>query len=136
MRFVPVTLRAGAMVLLLMLAACRTLTGTGESLQRSVGEYNRMLRWQERGEAVARFVLPLHQPGYLRLTGGDQAPHIVDYRIGSVSWQTPGRVAVVPVELDYYLPPSVTVKTTVDSQEWSYTEGQGWQITSRPPEFP
>ncbi len=122
--------------MLLVLTACRALNGTGEDLQRSVSAYNRMQRWQEGSEAVARFVVPLHQPDYLRHATGDQAPHIVDYRIGQLTWQTPGSVALVPVELDYYIPPSVTVKTIVDQQEWHYTEGQGWQITSPPPEFP
>ena len=123
------------LLLMLALAACRSMTGTGEDLQRSVREYNRLLRWQEGGEAVARFVQPLHQPDYLKRPGGDQAPRIVDYRVGAVSWLSPGSVAIVPVELDYYLLPSATVKTVVDSQEWRYTEGQGWQITSPPPAF-
>lgn len=136
MRSVSFTLRAGAAVFLLMLAACRSLTGTGESLQRSVSEYNRMLRWQEGSTAVTRFVQPQRQPDYLRRARGDRAPHIVDYRVGPLSWQTPGSVAVIPVELDYYLPPSATVKTVVDRQEWRYTEGQGWQVSSPPPELP
>ena len=136
MKYLAVTLRATAAVLLLMLAACHSLPGgTGEELQRNVRDYNRMQRWQEGGEAVTRFVPPRHQPDYLRRAGEGHSPHIVDYRVGPVSWQTPGSVAVVPVEVDYYLPPSVTVKTIVDKQEWSYAEGQGWKITSPPPEF-
>lgn len=124
-----------AALVLLVLSACQSMTGTGEDLQRSVSEYNRMLRWQEGSEAVARFVQPRHQPDYLKRSSGEGAPHIVDYRVGTVSWLSPGSVAVVPVELDYYLLPSATVKTVVDSQEWRYTEGQGWQITSPPPAF-
>ena len=124
-----------AALLLLVLSACQSMTGTGEDLQRSVREYNRLLRWQEGNEAVTRFVQPGRQPDYLKRPGREEAPQIVDYRVGTVSWLSPGSVAVVPVELDYYLLPSATVKTVVDSQEWRYTEGQGWQITSPPPSF-
>ena len=119
----------------LVLSACHSMTGTGEDLQRSVRAYNRMLRWQEESEAVTRFVQPRQQPDYLKRPGGEGAPRIVDYRVGVVSWIAPGTVAVVPVELDYYLLPSATVKTVVDNQEWRYTEGQGWQLASPPPEF-
>jgi hypothetical protein len=122
--------------LMLAVAACRSLTGTGEDLQRSVLEYNRLLRWQEGSEAVTRFVQPLRQPDYQLHTEGGRAPRIVDYRVGTVIWRTPGSVAVVPVEVRYYLSHSATVKTISDNQEWHYTEGQGWQITSPPPEFP
>lgn len=124
-----------AALVALILAACQSMTGTGEDLQRSIREYNRLLRWQEGGEAVTRFVQPGHQPDYLKRPRGETAPYIVDYRVGTVSWLSPGSVAVVPVELDYYLLPSATVKTVVDNQEWRYTEGQGWQITSPPPSF-
>ncbi len=124
-----------AALVLLVLSACQSMTGTGEDLQRSVREYNRLLRWQEGNEAVTRFVQPRRQPDYLKRPGREEAPQIVDYRVGTVSWLSPGSVAVVPVELDYYLLPSATVKTVVDSQEWRYTEGQGWQITSPPPSF-
>ena len=117
------------------LAACSSLAVVAMECERSAKEYNRMLRWQEGSEAVIRFVQPRYQPDYLKRPGGERAPRIVDYRVGAVSWLSPGRVAVVPVELDYYLLPSATVKTVVDSQEWRYTEGQGWQITSPPPEF-
>ncbi len=136
MNYLSVLLRAVSIGGLLMLAASHSLAGTGEDLQRSVKEYNRLLRWQEGDTAVVRFVQPLRQPDYLQHGPGREPAHVVDYRIGPINWQTPGSVAVVPVEVDYYVPPSVTVKTTLDNEEWHYTEGQGWQITSAPPEYP
>lgn len=135
MRWKSVTSCLYAALVVLVLSACQSMTGTGEDLQRSIREYNRMLRWQEGSEAVTRFVQPRRQPDYLKRPHGEEAPHVVDYRVGTVSWLSPGSVAVVPVELDYYLLPSATVKTVVDNQEWRYTEGQGWQITSPPPAF-
>jgi hypothetical protein len=42
------------------------------------------------------------------------------------------------VEIDYYRPPSITVKTLVDNQEWSYEgpeEGRVWRLKTLLPEF-
>jgi hypothetical protein len=42
------------------------------------------------------------------------------------------------VEWDYYLPPSVTVRTVIDPQKWRYVEEEdrrGWILTTLLPEF-
>jgi hypothetical protein len=63
---------------------------------------------------------------------------VVDYRIKNLEcWPKKG-TAEVTVEWDYYVPPSVTVKTLTDPQKWQYFEKEDrgeWVLTTLLPVF-
>ena len=67
--------------------------------------------------------------------------HIFDVRLIDMQTTEEGRRFETTVEMDYYLLPSVTVKTFQFEQTWKYFEGddsgqQGFFVVTPFPEFP
>lgn len=125
-------------LLLLPLAACRTLTGAGEEFEKSSKAYNRMLRWQEMDQAAAAFVDKGLRPQFQQQIEAAKGVKVVDYRVKSLECDPEKGEAEVRVEFDYYVPPSTTVKTADDLQKWVYREENGkmvWRLTTLPPAF-
>jgi hypothetical protein len=63
---------------------------------------------------------------------------VVDYRVKTMECEPVKGEASVMVELDYYRPPSVTVKTVVDNQKWSYEgekDNRTWRLKTPLPDF-
>jgi hypothetical protein len=127
-------------VLLFPLASCQTLRE-----ERIAGDFNkgskaylRMVRWHEVGTTPLYFVNdPLREEFKKRVEDAKDVK-IADYRVKYQDCRPGEGKADVTVEWDYYIPPSITLKTVEDIQKWQYfntLEKQGWVLMSLYPEF-
>lgn len=131
-------------VSLLVLSSCsswresmRNSRVADEFITTSKG-YVRMIRWHEFDKSTLFYVdEPLREDFRKKVNAIDQVK-VVDYRIKNQEcWPKKG-TAEVTVEWDYYIPPSVTVRTVIDPQKWRYVEEEsqrGWLLTTLLPEF-
>ncbi len=137
-------MRIGYVVLfslaLLSLSACsywRNMTAK-QDFDDSSREYNRLVRWQEPEQACQLYVDKAIREQFLAKVQAAKEVKIVDYRVKSVECEVERNEATAKVELDYYIPPSIQIKTLEDTQKWVYVEENGnrfWQLKSLFPEF-
>jgi hypothetical protein len=131
-------------VTLLILSSCQSMRESirnariaDEFTSTSKG-YARIIRWHEFDKSTLVYIdEPLRKDFQKRIMAADQVK-LVDYRVKDLEcWPEKG-TAEVTVEWDYYVPPSVTVKTLIDPQKWRYVEDKnrgGWLLTTLLPVF-
>lgn len=132
-------------VLVLMLAACavqqkleyKQVTELGES---SRDDFMKSMRWK-RFKIAASLVTPEHRQDFMTTFRPLKDIHITDVRLANLQPAADGRRFETSIEMDYYLLPSVTVKTFRFDQTWVYSDGdgstpKGFFITTPFPEFP
>jgi len=109
-----------------------------EEFEESSKSYNKMIRWHEWEKAAAAFVAgPLREKFALRIKAAGKIT-VTDYRVRSQECNVEKGEADVVIDIDYYIPPSVTIKTVEDDQKWKYSEENGqklWRLTTLFPEF-
>jgi uncharacterized protein YceK len=124
--------------LLLNGCAAMKIAKIGTECDTSTKDYNRLVRWDELDNALSIYVSPSMKEEYRKRIPDAEKVKIVDYRVKTKECDPVKGVATVKVEIDYYRPPSITVKTLVDNQEWSYEgpeEGRVWRLKTLLPEF-
>ena len=122
----------------LTLAACATHTGLSEEFDRSMKAYNRMLRWHEIENAVMTYSDPEQREENLKQaeTLKKRGLSVTDYRILSSQYIPEKKTGDVVAEFDYYVLPSIRVKTISYRQEWVYLESiKSWKLKSGLPSF-
>jgi len=125
-------------VICVTLTACATQTGMSEGFDRSVKEYNRMLRWHELENAVTTYGDPELQNEYLKRvdTLKTRGLSITDFRVLSTKYLPEKQTGNVVTEFDYYILPSNRVKTISCRQVWVYREEiKSWKVKSGFPAF-
>jgi hypothetical protein len=126
--------------LLFLLASCQSIREgrISEDFTKGEKEYIRMVRWQEMGSTPLYFVNdPLREEFKKRVEDAKDVK-IADYRIKYRDFRPGEGKADVTVEWDYYIPPSITLKTVEDAQKWQYFDTdkkKGWVLMSLFPEF-
>jgi len=134
------------MILFLVLttaSSCGTVNtlknmNAANDFQESAKTYNWMLRWHELESAEATFAAEALREEYSERVKAAKGVTITDYRIRSQVCKPENNEGKVVVEIDYFIPPSVTLKTVEDIQKWTYVEKNGkksWRLTSLLPEF-
>jgi hypothetical protein len=132
-----------AAVIPLLLGGCSIykdvkIVNIGTEFDKSSKGYLNLLRWQEFESALTTYVSVPMQDEYRKKIKETGEARIVDYRVKKKECDPARGDATVIAELDYYRPPSVTVKTVVDTQKWSY-EGENdqhsWRLTTLLPDF-
>jgi len=124
----------------LLLSGCAALktANIGNEFDKSSKDYLTLLRWQEFESALGTYVSVPQQEEYRRKLKETGEVKIVDYRVKREVCDPVRGEATVVAELDYYRPPSVTVKTVVDNQKWVY-EGEddkrSWRLTTPLPDL-
>jgi hypothetical protein len=125
-------------VICLALTACATHTGLSEEFERSMKAYNRMLRWHEIENAVMTYSDPERREEYLKQaeTLKKRGLSVTDFRILSSRYLPEKKSGDVVAEFDYYVLPSIRVKTISYRQEWIYLENiKSWKLKSGLPSF-
>ena len=125
-------------VICLTLAACATHTGLSEEFDRSMKAYNRMLRWHEIENAVMTYSDPEQREDNLKQaeTLKKRGLSVTDFRILSSRYLPEKKSGDVVTEFDYYILPSIRVKTISYRQEWVYMESiKSWKLKSGLPPF-
>jgi len=124
----------------LVTTACVNHTGIRDEFEKSVKDYNRLLRWHEISTAGALYMVPEGREAFIaaaeKLNKKDLS--ITDYRILTRECLTEKGTGDAVVEYDYYILPSNRIKTLVYKQEWVYREindTKTWKVKSALPVF-
>ncbi len=127
-------------ILAFLLSGCATMKNVniGTDFEKSVKAYLNLLRWQEYDNALSKYGRPALQEEYRKRIEKAADVKIVDYRVKREECDPVTRRGTVVAELDYYRPPSVTVKTVTDTQKWVYeeiNESSSWRLETLLPVF-
>jgi len=125
-----------------------SLLACGSSFDKSVNEVGEMsrddfmnaLRWKQY-KVAAEFMLPDNRKDFLATFNKLKDIHITDVRLLDLQETAEGRRFETSIEMDYYLLPSVSVKTFSFDQDWVYFAGEdssqkGFRIITSFPVFP
>ena len=108
----------------LVTAACVNQTAIRDDFERSVKEYNRLLRWHEVPSAGAVYMTPEELESFNvaaeKIKNKDLS--ITDFRILTMDCSTEKGTGNASVEFDYFILPSNRIKTLTYKQEWVYRE--------------
>lgn len=129
------------LALLLILAACSShVLPLGRIGEMSRDDFMEALRWKRYAIAASHLQPELRQPFVSTFTALKDI-HITDVRLVDLKMKEGSPDFETRMEMDYYLLPSVTLKTFHFQQSWVYFAGpdparQGFQIVSPFPPFP
>jgi hypothetical protein len=129
-----------AAVITLLLNGCSTakIAKIGIECETSTKDYIRLVRWNEFENAMVTYVSAPLQGEYRRKIEAAGEVKVVDYRVKTRECDPVKGEASVKVEVDYYIPPSVTVKTVIDYQKWTYEgpeDQRVWRLKTSLPDF-
>jgi hypothetical protein len=128
------------LVALLMLSACHSLhiSKVAEDFDKGSRSYFRMVRWNELDKTPLYFVDDTLRAEFEKRVKAAKDVQITDYRVKYLECRPEKGDAEVTVEWDYYIPPSIKLKTVEDPQKWRYIEEEarkGWILMTLLPEF-
>lgn len=124
----------------LLTVACANHSGIREEFEKSVKEYNRMLRWHEVATAGMLYMVPEEREAFSAAAGkiNRKDLNITDYRILTMECFAEKGSGNAAVEYDYYILPSNRIKTLTYKQEWTYLDSgdkKAWKLKSGLPSF-
>jgi uncharacterized protein YceK len=127
-------------LVLLTASSCSSIRNftIGDEFDKSSRDYNQMLRWHEWEKANAAYVTGSLREEYALRIKSARNVTVTDFRVKSRECDPQKGEAKVLLDIDYYIPPSITLKTVEDSQRWAYTGENGhklWMLTTLLPEF-
>ncbi len=129
------------LMLVLMLVACGShLQPSADLAETSQHNFMKAMRWNK-FRSAARYLVPEHRKDFLETFLPLKDIHIVDVKLVDLLPSKENRRFDTTIEMEYYLPPSMTVKTLNLDQTWSYFDGedptrQGFLISTPFPDFP
>ena len=131
-----------ASAILLSLLACGSHLDkpVNEIAELSRNDFMNALRWKQY-KVAAEFMLPENRKDFLATFNKLKDVHITDVRLLDLQETAEGRRFETSIEMDYYLLPSVSVKTFNFNQDWVYFAGEdsaqkGFRIITSFPDFP
>lgn len=124
----------------LIMTACATQMGMREAFEKSMKDYNRLLRWQEVENAGMLYLEPEQREAFLASAEAfrKRGVTITDYRVLTTECLPEKADATVVAEFDYYIMPSNRIKTVTYRQNWAYREindKKSWRLKSGLPVF-
>lgn len=125
---------------LLMLASCESVHNSkiAGDFDKGTKAYFRMVRWNELDKTPLYFVDEKVRDEFRKRVEAAREVQITDYRVRNMECQPEKGVGEVTVEWDYYIPPSIRLKTVEDQQKWRHIEEkdkEGWMLMTLFPEF-
>jgi len=111
-----------------------------EVAEMSRDDFMNALRWKQY-KVAAEFMLPENRKDFLATFRKLKDIHITDVRLLDLQETAEGRRFETSIEMDYYLLPSVSLKTFSFTQDWVYFAGEdssqkGFRIITSFPDFP
>ena len=132
----------GSAAILFSLLACSSHLDkpVTEVAEMSRDDFMNALRWKQY-KVAAEFMLPENRKDFLATFRKLKDIHITDVRLLNLQETAEGRRFETSIEMDYYLLPSVSVKTFSFTQDWVYFAGEdssqkGFRIITSFPDFP
>ena len=116
------------------------MTKLNEACEKSIKDYNKLLRWREIENAGMIYMDPELRDAFLKSAAEikKRGVTITDYRILTSECSPEKGTGEVVAEFDYYALPSNRIKTLTYHQKWTYLdteEKKGWQLKSGLPPF-
>ena len=132
----------GSAAILFSLLACSSHLDkpVTEVAEMSRDDFMNALRWKQY-KVAAEFMLPENRKDFLATFRKLKDIHITDVRLLDLQETAEGRRFETSIEMDYYLLPSVSLKTFSFTQDWVYFAGvdssqKGFRIITSFPDFP
>ncbi len=128
------------MISLMVLFGCNTINSSKQSRQNSLNDFTTAMRWN-RFPVAAGLMSPELREDFVNTFEAVKQIHIIDVRVVNMQPKNEGRRLFATIEMQYYLPPSATVKTFRFDQTWDYFDAkdqplQGFFIVTPFPVFP
>ena len=126
---------------LLMLLSCESMrfSAISEDFDTTSKSYIRLVRWHEFNKSTLVYVDDTLIEDFQKRVDAAKDVNVVDYRIKNMECRPGKGDAEVLIEWDYYVPPSVTIKTVQDAQKWRYIDEKDikkrWVLMTLLPEF-
>jgi hypothetical protein len=126
--------------LLLMLLSCESLRTSriSEDFDTTSKGYIKLVRWHEFNKSTLIYVDDSLIEDFQKRVDAAKDVNVADYRIKNIECRPEKGDAEVLIEWDYYIPPSVKLKTVQDAQKWRYIdekEQKRWVLMTLLPEF-
>lgn len=124
-----------------LLCSCQSLEmmKNAKALDMAMRDYNVKMRWQQMDDACMLYMEPALLEECSRRVEAVRDVKVTEYRVRNVIFDKNRSTARAVVEFDYYVPPSVTLKSVVDRQEWVLVgeekDAMVWKLKTLPPEF-
>ena len=133
-------LMCGFIVVLLLAACSSQLQPTAKLAEMSRDDFMAAMRWKS-FKTAASLMQPELRKEFIKTFASLKGIDITDVRLIDLQVYDEGQRFETTVEMDYYLLPSVTVKTFSFDQTWLFIAGdaptqQGFFITTPFPKFP
>jgi len=122
----------------IILTSCATEMGLRDEFDKSMKEYNRMLRWQEFENAGMLYQERELRDDYMKRVEviKKRGVALTDFRILTSECLAEKKTGEVIAEFDYYILPSNRIKTVTYRQQWIYQDSvKSWKLQSPPPLF-
>lgn len=131
---------SGFAILLSLLACSGLVKPVGEIGEASRDDFMNAMRWKQL-KVATEFMLPENRKDFLATFKKVKDIHITDVRLLDLQSSAEGRRFETVIEMDYYLLPSVSLKTFSFEQTWVYFDGEesareGFLIITSFPDFP
>jgi hypothetical protein len=118
--------------------AAAKLATIESNFEKSWKDYIQHVRWNELESTTTLFVSESMREEFQKKIAATEKVKVVDYRVKFVTCDPVKGVASLKVELDYYRPPGITVKTVTDNQKWALEgpeEKRIWRLKTPLPDF-
>jgi hypothetical protein len=125
---------------ILLLAACATIEPPATKFPATVDNFMQQLRWKD-FQGASQHMAEEYREGFLNQFSGLSDLRITDVRLESTSFREKDQRMETWAVLEYYLLPSISIKTFTFRQEWElrgadrYRSGT-WVIVTPFPKFP
>jgi hypothetical protein len=125
---------------LLILSSCQSMRDekVAEDFTNTSRGYLNMVRWHELEKAPLSFIDDSLREDFRKRIEAAREVKIFDYRVRNLHCDVLKGEAGLSVDWDYYIPPSVKVKSVEDVQKWRYVgeKDKGlWMLKTLLPEF-
>jgi hypothetical protein len=134
------TMTVMLLVCCIFVSGCANQMATCETFSKNLKAYNRLIRWQEVESAGMVYLEPALRETFMKSAAGmkKRGVTITDYRILASECLQGNKSAEAIAEFDYYIQPSVRIKTLSYRQLWNFmenSENNGWKLNSGLPAF-
>jgi len=127
-----------SLLLTAALVSCNTQRSIKAGFEKNFRNYNELVRWHQLEEA-SLFPADSISAEYRERLKAAKNVAVVDFRVMDIKYDEKKKEAEAKVEIDYYRRSTLSLKTVIDNQKWTYQEKEGkglWRLMSLLPDFP
>jgi hypothetical protein len=100
-------------------------------LGQEVKKFTDAIMWGSKSEALSIVAEESREEIARELGGLSEEERIVDSKVDEITWGDDAYTATVKLKVRFYKVPFYVVKNRVEEQQWNFSVGTGWRLTSR-----